>query len=446
MTMTTKRKRIIWISSILVLLLIALAVGKSRTSKNIKVTTSKVEVRTIVETVIANGKIQPETEVIISSEVSGKILELPVKEGAFVEKGDLLVKINPDLAQASLDRAVASYNNSLAAKATSEARLIQAKAQFRNNKVIYDRSKNLYESGAISQAEYDNALAAFESSDAEVQAAVQNVNAAGYSVQSAQATVEEARDSYSRTTIYAPMSGTISKLTAEVGEQVVGAMQMTGTEIMRVANLDVMEVLVEVNESDIVRVGFGDTALIEVDAYVNRKFKGVITEIANSATSSGLAANQVTNFEVKVRVLEDSYKDLLESSRSGLFPFRPGMNATVDINTETKRNVLTVPIESVTSRSDTAQAGGKSAEQPQPMNDASDTEKQRIILVFVEAGGKAAVRAVKTGIQDDRYIEILEGLKEGDTVISGPYDAVSQMLNPGDQVEIVTKSELYEKK
>ena len=403
------------------------------------------EKRTITETVVANGKIRPETEVIISSEVSGKILELPFNEGASVKEGELLVRINPDLAQAALDRAVASYNNALATKANAEARLIQMKAQLRNSKVTFERTEVLHESGAVSQSEYDNALANFESAAAEVDAADQNVNAAGYSVQSAAATVKESRDSYSRTSIFSPMDGTVSQLSAEVGEQVVGAMQMTGTEIMRVANLQTMEVLVDVNESDIVRVGYGDTAYVEVDAYLDRKFTGVVTEIANSAKSTGASADQVTNFEVKVRILESSYLDLIKESSKRAFPFRPGMNATVDIVTATAADVLSVPIESVTTRSDTASDKRRSAVETVIGESTKDKDKERITVVFVENAGKAKVKAVKTGIQDERYIQILEGLDDGDRVISGPYDLVSQRLMPGDEVEVISKSDLYRK-
>lgn len=444
--MTVKQKRLIGISAVVILILIVTAVIKSRSTGAFEVTVANAENRTITETVVANGKIRPETEVIISSEVSGKILELPFKEGASVKRGELLVRINPDLAQAALDRAVASYNNALASKANAEARLIQMKAQLRNAKVTFERTEVLHENGAVSQSEFDNALAGFESAKAEVDAAEQNVNAAGYSVQSAAATVKESRNSYSRTSIFAPMDGTISQLSAEVGEQVVGAMQMTGTEIMRVANLQVMEVLIDVNESDIVRVGYGDTAFVEVDAYIDRKFKGVVTEIANSAKSTGAAAaDQVTNFEVKVRILESSYRDLLQNNSKGEFPFRPGMNATVDIVTATAKGVLSVPIESVTTRSDTASAKKRSAVESVIGEDTSDREKERITVVFVESGGKAEIRAVKTGIQDDSYIEILEGLEDGDRVISGPYDIVSQRLLPGDEVEVISKSDLYGK-
>ncbi len=444
--MTVNQKRYIRIGVVVVAVLVALGIYRSRIGTATAVTVTEASLRNVTETVVANGKIRPETEVVISSEVSGKILELPFKEGASVKAGELLVKINPDLAQAALDRAVASYNNALANKANAEARFIQTKAQLRNAEITYKRTKALWENEAVSQAEYDNALASFESAQAEADAAEQNIHASGYSVQSAEATVKESRDSYSRTSIFSPMDGTVSRLTAEVGEQVVGAMQMTGTEIMRVANLDVMEVLVEVNESDIVRVSRGDTALIEVDAYPNRKFKGVVTETANSAKSSGAAADQVTNFDVKVRISEDSYSDLVTDRSRGVFPFRPGMNATVDIITATAVDVLAVPLESVTTRSDTSQNTNRSVTD-KLLGDSEDAPgKERITVVFLERDGRALLRAVKTGIQDDRYIQIIEGLDAGDRVISGPYDAVSRVLTSGDEVEVVSKADLYGKK
>ncbi len=443
--MSKKKKRWLWISIGIIVLLIVFAIVKKSGSDELNVTTATSEMRTITETVVANGKIQPETEVVISSEVSGKILELPFKEGARVSKGDLLVRINPDLAQAALDRAEAAQNNARANKANAEARLIQAESQLRNNRTIYTRSQSLYDQNVISEAEFDNTKATFETAEAEVVAAKESVKAAAFSVQSAQASVKEASDSYSRTTIYAPMDGTISRLTAEVGEQVVGAMQMTGTEIMRVANLDVMEVLVDVNESDIVRVNFGDTTAIEVDAYLDRKFTGVVTEIANSANSTGQTADQVTNFEVKIRILSTSYADLVKADQPGLSPFRPGMNATVDIRTATKTDVITVPIESITSRTDTTSGKNKSATEKLLGDKIADKDQKPVTCVFIESEGKAVLKPVSTGIQDDKYIEVLEGLEAGEKVIAGPYDIVSQRLSPGDKVTVVDKEDLYKK-
>ncbi|HKK38013.1 MAG TPA: efflux RND transporter periplasmic adaptor subunit, partial [Cryomorphaceae bacterium] len=432
--MTKKTKRLIWIAAIVIVALVVVAIFQKRSEGDTKVTTAMSSKRTIVETVVANGKIQPETEVIISSEVSGKILELPFKEGAKVEKGELLVKINPDLAQAALDRAEAAYNNAQANKANAAARLVQARAQLRNSELSFRRNETLFEQGAISQSEFDNAQAAFETAEAEVTAAEETLKAAKFSVQSAQASVKEARDSYSRTTIVAPMDGTISRLEAEEGEQVVGAMQMTGTEIMRVANLDVMEVLVDVNESDIVRVSFNDTAMVEVDAYVNRKFKGVVTEIANSAKSTGMTADQVTNFEVKIRILQDSYSDLVNDENPGLSPFRPGMNATVDIITARKVDVTVVPIESVTTRTDTAKAEKVSAVDRLVGQKAEDDAEPFTVVFLLTDADKAQIQVVETGIQDDKFIEITKGIEVDTEVISGPYDLVSQKLMPGDKV------------
>lgn len=425
------------------MVLIVAAMMQKKGSDQRQVSVVDVETRTLVETVVANGKIQPETEVIISSEVSGKILELPLREGSKVNKGDLLVRINPDLAQASLDRAEASLNNAKANKANADARLVQAEAQFRNSQNTMARNERLFEDGAISQAEYDNIKANYETAEAEVKAAEESAKAASYSIQSANASVKEARDSYSRTTIFAPMNGTISRLSVEEGEQVVGAMQMTGTEIMRVANLDVMEVLAEVNESDIVRVAFGDTASIEVDAYIDRKFKGIVTEIANSATSTGMSADQVTNFEVKIRILRSSYEDLLKGGNAELSPFRPGMNATVDITTSTKEDAISVPIECVTSRVDTSSGERSSVERM--LGKKAEENEEPVTCVFAVEGGKVKLIPVETGVQDDRYIEIVSGLDMDVQVVSGPFDLVSSGLVPGDQVKVVSKEDLYKK-
>lgn len=441
--MSKTKKRLIWIIVLVIIALVAVVIVKKKGTSKQKVTTSVVQKRTIAETVVANGKIQPETEVIISSEVSGKILELPFKEGAKVNKGDLLVKINPDLAQSALDRAQATVNSARANKANADARLLQAEAQFRNSKVVFERNEQLLEQGAISQSEFDNLKANYETAEAEVFAARESVKAAEYSIESARASVNEAKDSYSRTTIYAPMDGTISRLNVEVGEQVVGAMQMTGTEIMRVANLEIMEVLADVNESDIVRVSFGDTAAVEVDAYIDRQFKGVITEIASSAISAGISADQVTNFEVKIRILESSYADLIGISKDSLSPFRPGMNATVDIKTNEATDVLSVPIEAITSRKDTSSAKKRTGVD-RLMGESASEDIEPFSCVFILDQGKIHLRPVETGIQDDMFIEV-SGLKEDETIISGPYAAVSQILMPGDEVKVVSKEDLYKK-
>ena len=369
----------------------------------------------IVETVSATGKIQPELVVKLSSEVSGEIIELTVKEGQLVEKGDLLVRVNPDIYQSSLVRSRAGLQNVRANYAQSEANLREAKSN-------YDRNKTLFDKGVISKAEWDRVVAAFEVAEA-------SKNAAYYSMQSASATVTEATDNLGRTSIFSPMRGTISKLAVELGERVVGTQQMAGTEIMRVANLSSMEVEVDVNENDIVKVAVNDSTNVEVDAYLKREFKGVVTEISNSAIE-GLTADQVTNFKVKVKILKSSYEDLLEGKPENYSPFRPGMTATVDIITRKKDNVIGVPISAIVIRNDTTSTPGQ-----KPAAAATD---KKFETVFVKEGNQAKLRVVTTGIQDNRNIEIVSGLKEGDTVITGPYNTVTKTLKDGDEVNVGT--------
>ena len=381
---------------------------------------------TIVETVSATGKIQPEIQVKISSEVSGEIISLNVKEGQVVKKGDLLVKINPDLY-------TSGYNRSVSNLSGTKASLSQADASFKESKASYDRSKTLFDKGIISRADWDKSIGSYEVA----KAAKQN---AYFNVQSASATVNEAKDNLGRTTIYAPADGTISMLNVELGERVLGTQQMTGTEILRVANLNNMEVEVDVNENDIVKIKVGDEANVEVDAYLKKQFKGTVTSISNSA-SSALTADQVTNFKVKVRILKESYEDLLVGKPDTYSPFRPGMTATVDIITQTKSNVLSVPISSVVVKSDTAAVKNIIvADESDQKNEAPKSDK-KFECVFVKVGDKAKIRIIKTGIQDDTNIEVLSGLKKGDVVITGPYATVTKELNSGDKVALKTDIE-----
>ncbi|WP_299127367.1 efflux RND transporter periplasmic adaptor subunit [uncultured Winogradskyella sp.] len=389
-----------------------------------KVTVKEVTLKDIVETVSATGKIQPEVEVKISSEVSGEILELPFKEGQEVNKGDLLVKVNPDLIQSAVSRSQASYQNVKAGLQQAEANLKQAKAD-------YQRSKSLFDKGVISKADWDRAIANYETAQA-------SKSSAYYNVQSAAATVNEAKDNLNRTTIYAPMSGTISRLNVELGERVVGTQQMAGTEILRVANLNNMEVEVDVNENDIVKVSIGDSTIVEVDAYLKKEFKGVVTEIANSAAGN-LAADQVTNFKVKVRILEESYRDLTEGKPESYSPFRPGMTATVDIITKTRKDAISVPISSIVIKTDTSSVK-KSFGKKTEVNDADNVEKEeKFECVFVNNNGKAKLKIIETGIQDDTNIEIVSGLSKDDEIITGPYNIVSKTLKPGDLIEVKNK-------
>lgn len=405
-------------------------IGNKDTS--IEVEIAKVDTMTIVETVSATGKIQPEIEVKISSEVSGEIIALPVKEGQVVKKGDLLVKINPDLY-------TSGYNRTVAGLSQTKAGLSQADASFKESKSNYDRSKTLFDKGIISKSEWDKAVATFESAKASKQSAY-------YNVQSASATVNEAKDNLGRTTIYAPADGTISMLNVELGERVLGTQQMTGTEILRVANLNNMEVEVDVNENDIVKINVGDSAKVEVDAYLKKQFKGIVTSISNSASTT-LTADQVTNFKVKVRILKESYQDLIAGKPISYSPFRPGMTATVDIITTRKENVLGIPISAVVVKSDTSAVKKLEIEDlDSDENKVKPQSDKKYECVFVKVGDKSKIRIIKTGIQDDTNIEITQGIQKGDVVIVGPYTTVTKDLNSGDKVKIASKTKPETKK
>lgn len=420
------RKTIIIIVSVLAFLLLLIVLSKKGVIGNrdeaTEVETAVANEITIVETVSATGKIQPEIEVKISSEVSGEIIDLPVKEGQVVQKGQLLVRINPDLYTSGYNRTVSNLSG-------TKASLSQADASFREAKASYDRSKTLYDKGIISRADWDKAVATYE-------VAVANKQSAYHQVQSANATVKEAKDNLGRTTIYAPANGTISMLNVELGERVLGTQQMTGTEILRVANLDNMEVEVDVNENDIVKIKIGDSAKVAVDAYLKKEFKGIVTSISNSASAT-TSADQVTNFKVKVRILKESYMDLVEGKPASYSPFRPGMTATVDIITKRKEKVIGIPISAVVMKTDTAAADKYDVKEDEPEKVKAQNDK-KFECVFVKSGNKAKIRIVKTGIQDDSNIEIVSGLKKGDEVITGPFNTVSKDLNSGDKVKTST--------
>ena len=394
-------------------------IGGNNDAKQVEI--AKADEITIIETVSATGKIQPEIEVKISSQVSGEIINLPVKEGQVVKKGELLVKINPDLYTSGLKRSVSNLSG-------TKAGLNQADASFKEAKANYDRNKTLFDKGIISKSDWDKAIASFEVAKASKESAY-------YNVQSASATVKESTDNLGRTTIYSPADGTISKLSVELGERILGTQQMTGTELMRVANLNNMEVEVDVNENDIVKIHIGDSTKIQVDAYLKKDFKGIVTSISNSASTT-TTADQVTNFKVKVRILKESYQDLLMGKPETYSPFRPGMTATVDIITKRKQKVIAVPISAVMVKSDTS--GTKKIEVKDDGADKKVVSKndKKFECVFVKVGNKAKIKIVKTGIQDDTNIEVISGLKKGDVVIVGPYTTVTKDLNSGDKVTI----------
>ena len=416
------KKKIYIILGFVAALIILLLVFKSKgvignNDNSIEVESAKSNEITIVETVSATGKIQPEIEVKISSQVSGEIINLPVKEGQVVKKGDLLVKINPDLYTSGLNRSVSNYSG-------TKSGLNQADASFKEAQASYERNKTLFDKGIISRADWDKAIASFEVAKA-------NKQTAYYNVQSANASVIEAKDNLGRTTIYAPNDGTISKLNVELGERILGTQQMAGTELLRVANLNNMEVEVDVNENDIVKINIGDETKIQVDAYLKKEFKGIVTSISNSASST-TTADQVTNFKVKVRILKESYLDLIEGKPATYSPFRPGMTATVEIITTTKQNVIGIPISAVVVKTDTAAT--KKVEMPDDKDKVKSKSDKKYECVFVKSGDKAKIRIVKTGIQDDSNIEILSGLQKGDEVITGPFNTLKD-LNSGDKVK-----------
>ncbi len=386
-----------------------------------EVTVEKAGRHTIEETVSASGKIFPETEVKISPDVSGEIVDLFFEEGDSVKKGDLLFTIRPDTYQSIVEQAEAMVNQSKATLANANARIIQVQAQYENAKTTFDRNIKLYQEKVLAQADYDNAVAAFKSAEGELKAAEESVKGAAFSVKSAEAGFKEAQDNLTKTKVYAPMEGILSKLNVKKGERVVGTAQFSGTEMLTIADLSKMEVQVDVSENDIVRVSLNDTVELEVDAFIDKKFKGIVRHIANSASTGAiLSSEQVTNFTVKISVLPDSYKALVSATNP--FPFKPGMSATAEIKTDLIKDALSVSIQCVTIR--------ESEE-----DEKKETEKEEI--VFVHENGKAKSVKVKTGIQDDKYIQIKEGVDETMAVVTGPYRAISRTLKNGDKIEVV---------
>lgn len=411
---------------IIVVLIIALVIGSQKGwfsgGAKIPVTSETVQKRSIVETVTASGKIYPVTQVSISAEISGEIVDLPVREGDKVKEGDLLMRINPDLYESQVEQAQAGLDNTKAQLATARARVLQSKLQFDNAKITFDRNTQLLKDKVIAQMDYEQAQLAFETSKAEYEIAQESVTAMEFTVKSSEAMLREMRNNYKRTSIYAPANGTVVGLNKKKGEKVLGTIQMTGDQLMSIADLTQMEIQVDVSENDVLRIDVGDTADIEVDAYLNRKFKGVVFQIANSAGSGSILSavtDQATNFKVKIYLLPESYADLMKES-NGKYPFYPGMSATVEIKTDVQRNVLSIPIQAITTREDT-----------------TDTNKDKKIneIVYILDGDKAKEVIVTSGLQDDNYIQIKTGLNEGDKIISGPYNTITNVLKEGDLVK-----------
>ncbi|PKV75552.1 efflux RND transporter periplasmic adaptor subunit [Pontibacter ramchanderi] len=431
---------------LLVLALVAKKAGWIGKEDGTEVVLADVKRTEIVEKVSASGKVQPETEVKISPDVSGEIIELTVQEGDSVVKGQLLVRIRPDNYKSLVDMQTAGVNQARANLAQSKARLAQTRANFAQIEQNYQRNKSLYDQKVISEAEYQQIKAQYEAGKQEIESLAQSVRAAEFSIQNAQASLNDARENLNKTTIYAPVSGTVSKLNVERGERVVGTSQMAGTEIMRIANLNNMEVRVNVNENDIIRVGMGDSVIVEVDSYTSRdeKFKGIVTSIANTAKDAA-SLEAVTEFEVRIRLLNESYSHLADKNAR---PFRPGMTASVDIITARKSNVLSVPLSAVTTRSNKpAKAAGEDGEEKEADKNAEEAPVapagpvEEVVFVHETNNTVKAVK-VKTGISDFDNIEILSGLEEGQKVVSGPFRAVSKTLKDGAKVAVKDEKSL----
>lgn len=444
---------IISLSALIVLLIVLKVSGALGKDEGIKVTTEKATTRTITEVVTASGKIFPEIEVKVSPDVSGEIVELAVEEGDTVRRGQVLAKVYADIISSQRDQAAAGVSQSEAMVSNAKSQLGALQATIDQTEAAYNRQKKLLDQKVISQQEFEQAQQAYQSAKANYAAALENIKANQANVQSAMANLNRANQDVSRTTITAPMDGVISLLAVKKGERVVGTAQMAGTEMMRIADLASIEVQVEVGENDIPKVSFGDTALVEVDAFSNRKFKGVVYKIANpqtSSTASSLSTStQVTNYRVHIRLLPESYNDLVQKGKP--FPFRPNMTASADIQTHTEKNTLTVPLNAVTTRD---KKNGKAVETDKKddnnseNNAVAEDDIQEVVFIL-QKDGRVKKQPVKTAIQDINYIQVVQGLKQGDEVITGPYDVVSKQLQDSTKVMVVTKEQLtssFEKK
>lgn len=435
-------------------LLIAGKLLGNKGDEGAKVTVEKVTKRTIIETVNASGKVYPVVEVKVSPDISGEITELTVEEGDSVRKGQILARIYADIYSSQRDEATARVLQSQATVANSSASIEALKAQLEQDRQVYARNKQLFDDKVISKSEVEQYDTKFRSSQAQYNAALQNIRSLQAGVQSARTQLGAANKNLGRTTIVAPMSGVVSLLNVKKGERVVGTAQMAGTEMMRVADMNALEVRVDVGENDIVKINIGDSADVEVDAYNNRKFKGVVTQIASSIkTSSGVSSsNDVTNYEVRIHLAPSSYADLLDVSKAKKFPFRPGMNASADIKTKRSDNVTAVPITSVAARvtgSDES-LDDKKKKEAKPDGEAEEEttdngDELEEVVFILKSDGKVEKRVVKTGIQDINYIQVLRGLNPEEQVITGPYNAISKTLRNGVKVIVVTKDKLFEK-
>ncbi len=429
------KKRIIIIGSLILLVIVLLFVFKGKGREDLKVSAEEAAKRSIIQTVTATGKVQPEIELAISPDVSGEITDIYVKEGDTVKEGQILLKIKPDLYISSVDRANAGVSTALSGKKMDMVMLTQAQSRLVEATSNYKRSKELFDKKAISKAEFEKAESAYQIAQSDVESAKEKIASSDFTIDNAQANLREAKQNLARTIIYAPTDGTVSKINNKRGERVVGTAQMQGTEIMRISNFTNVEVRVDVNENDILKIKKGDSAVIEVDAYGERKFKGIVTQIAKASNkaAASMSTDQVTTFEVKIRMLKSSYPDLMVNNT---IPFLPGLSANVDIQTNRGDGLICLPIESVTTRTEETKSGKNKT--------IKKGEKEEI--VFVVENGKTVRKKVVTGIQDNMYIEIKSGVKLKDKVITGPYDILSTTLDSGRKVKVVKKEELFEGK
>jgi len=444
-------KLIYWLIGVVAVLIVFVVVGKSAgwigKPKELEVELAKTARVTIVEKVSASGTVQPVTEVKIAPEVSGEIIDLLIEEGDSVKKDQTLVRIRPDTWKSQLERAEAGLSQQKANLEQSQASLQRAKATYARTEQDFKRQEKLYQEKVISDADFQLASQNFAVAKSDLSAAEQAVEAARYVIQSTSASLKEANENFRKTSVVAPMNGIVSKLIVKKGERVVGTATMTGTEMLRIADLNKMEVRVNVNENDIVRVSVGDTAIIDVDAYSSSKkeFKGVVTLIANTAKDK-VSADAITEFEVRILILQSSYVDLIKAGKK--FPFRPGMTASVDIITERKKNTLSVPLAAVTTRNPNA---NKNAGEDRPgppeqnagQNQANAAQKKESdnVVVFVNDKGVAKMVEVKTGISDYDNIEILSGISDSTEVVTGPFLVVSQRLKEGDKIRKIEKAD-----
>src|SRR5215211_1341327 len=440
---------------ILIILLVVAKAFSGSSDNEIKITAEKALKRSIVETVTASGKVYPEVEVKISPDISGEITELNVEEGDSVKRGQVLARIYADIYSSQRDEAAARVAQSQASVANSQAALQALKAQLDQDKITYERNKGLFNEKVISKAELEQYETKYHSSQAQYNAALQNIRSLQAGTQSTRTSLVAANKNLSRTTLTAPMDGVISSLSVKKGERVAGNSFNVGTEMMRVANMNSIEVRVDVGENDIVKVNIGDSADVEVEAYNKRKFKGLVTQIASSTIKPGSlpSSNDVTNYEVHIRLDPSSYQDLTDPARPKKFPFRPGMNASADIKTKRKDNVVSVPIAAVAARvkgsetniEDTKKLQKKDEDNPAEENDTVLSDELEEVVFIIKNDNSIVKRVVATGIQDINYIEITGGLKEGEQIVTGPYNAVSKTLRSENKVKIVPRDKLFEK-